>query len=69
MMLMAKWVRKTFSIDKETLRLLENLKKKKKKSYNELLKELSIKEVLNHKKKKKKIKEGLLNVVYNLLEE
>jgi hypothetical protein len=69
MVLMARWVRKTFSIDKETLSLLENLKRKKRKSYNELLKELSIKEALNHRKKKKKIKEGLLNVVYDLLEE
>ena len=66
---MARWVRKTFSIDKETLKLLENLKRKKRKSYNDLLKELSIKESLNRKKKKKRIKEGLLNVVYDLLEE
>jgi len=66
---MARWVRKTFSIDKETLKLLENLKRKKRKSYNDLLKELSIKESLNRKKKKKKIKEGLINIVNDLLEE
>jgi len=64
---MPRWVKKTFSIDKDTLKLLENLKKEKGKSYNELLKELSLKEKL--KKRKKRVKDGLINVVFDLLNE
>ena len=64
---MPRWVRKTFSIDKDTLKLLESLKKEKGKSYNQLLKELSLKEKL--KKKKKKVEDGLINMVFDLLNE
>jgi hypothetical protein len=61
---MERWETKTFSLKKETISLLEKLKKKKKKSYDKLLRELAIKELLFHKRKRKKEK-GLIDYILN----
>jgi hypothetical protein len=59
------WAQKTFSLKKDTIRLLESIKKKKKKSYDAILKELILKEKLKKKKEREKIK----GLIYDLLNE
>jgi hypothetical protein len=59
------WAQKTFSLKKDTIRLLESIKKKKKKSYDAILKELILKEKLKKKKEREKIK----GLIYDLLGE
>jgi hypothetical protein len=61
---MERWETKTFSLKKETISLLEKLKKKKRKSYDKLLRELAIKELLSNKRKRKKEK-GLIDYILN----
>jgi len=60
---MEKWETKTFSLKKETISLLEKLKKRRKKSYDKLLKELAIKELIYRKKRKKE--KGLIDYILN----
>jgi hypothetical protein len=58
------WAQKTFSLKKDTIRLLESIKKKKKKSYDAILKELILKEKLKRKKDKEKIKGLIWDLLY-----
>jgi len=60
---MEKWETKTFSLKKDTISLLEKLKKRRKKSYDKLLKEMAVKELINRKKRNKE--KGLIDYILN----